>query len=93
MKYSKLLITTGVIFLIISFIINSILYKLENSIKSYISNQEKREAEISQKNNLIMKEKVKNTSVVYCSYCGADNMLTCHIGTCKYCRRKIKSKK
>ena len=95
-KYSKLLITTGVILLIISFVINSIFNKLGNSLKSYISNQEKRDAEIFQKNNLIMKvkqENAKNTSVVYCPYCGADNMLTSNVGLCKYCRRKIKAKK
>lgn len=95
-KYSKLLITTGVVLLIISFILNSIFNKLGNNLKSYISNQEQRDAEISQKNDLIMKEKqekAKNTSVVYCPYCGADNMLTSNVGTCKYCRRKIQAKR
>lgn len=91
-KYSKLLITTGIVLLIISFIINSIYQKLENNLKTYISNQEKKDAEISKKNDLIMKEKrekAKNTHVVHCPYCGSDNMLTEQTGTCKFCRRKI----
>ena len=69
--------------------------KTKSSVRSYIANQEKRNDEISRKNDLIMKEKreiAKNTNVVICPYCGADNMLTAKTGTCKYCRRKIESK-
>lgn len=94
-KYSKFLLTVGIIFLIISFVFNSLFNKLENFIRSYINAQEKRDVEISQKNDLIMKEKqekAKNTHVVYCPYCGADNMLTSKTGTCKYCRRQIQAK-
>lgn len=93
--YSKRLITVGIIFLIISSIVSMIVDKAKNSVRSYIENQEKRNAEISRKNDMIMKEKreiAKNTNVVICPYCGADNMLTAKTGTCKYCRRKIESK-
>lgn len=94
-SYSKLLITVGIIFLILSSIISMIVDKTKSSVRSYIANQEKRNDEISRKNDLIMKEKreiAKNTNVVICPYCGADNMLTAKTGTCKYCRRKIESK-
>lgn len=94
-KYSKLLIILGIIFLIITSIVSSFVDKTKSYVKSYIANQEKRNDEISRKNDLIMKEKreiAKNTSVVICPYCGADNMLTEKTGTCKYCRRKIESK-
>lgn len=94
-KYSKLLIVLGIVFLIITSIVSSIVDKTKSYVKSYITNQEKRNDEISRKNDLIMKEKreiAKNTNVVICPYCGADNMLTAKTGTCKYCRRKIESK-
>ena len=38
------------------------------------------------------REKAKNTHIVYCPYCGADNMLTSNVGRCKYCRRRIEYK-
>ena len=38
------------------------------------------------------RERAKNTHVVYCPYCGADNMLTEKTGICKFCRRKIEYK-
>ncbi len=94
-SYSKLLITVGIIFLILSSIVNMIFDKTRSSLRNYIQNQERRNDEISRKNDLIMKEKreiAKNTNVVICPYCGADNMLTGKTGTCKFCRRKIKSK-
>ena len=91
-KYGKFLLTIGIIFLIITFTFNRLFVKVKNFIYSYIHEQEKRDAEISQKNDLIMKEKqekAKNTRVVYCPYCGADNILISKNGTCKYCRRQI----
>lgn len=98
-SYAKLLITVGIVFLIISSIVSVVVDKVKTSVtnaaKSYISNQEKRNDEISRKNDLIMKEKreiAKNTQVVICPYCGADNMFTSKSGTCKYCRRKIEGK-
>ncbi len=97
--YSKRLITVGIIFLIISYIVkiiyNKVSNKLTNEFKNYIQKEEQRSAEISAKNDLIMKEKrekAQNTHVVYCPYCGSDNMITGSVGTCKYCRRKIEYK-
>lgn len=94
-NYSKLLITVGIIFLVLSSIVSMIVDKTKSSVRSYIANQERRNDEISRKNDLIMKEKreiAKNTQVVICPYCGADNMFTSKNGTCKYCRRKIEGK-
>lgn len=99
MKYSKLLICTGIIFLILSFIVKRIFDKVSNKvntgIKDYIARNEQRDAEISQKNDLIMKEKrekAKNTSYVRCPYCGSDNIMSEKTGTCAYCRRTIENK-
>ena len=42
-----------------------------------------------------MKEKIeaaKNMTVVYCPHCGADNILTTNVGTCKYCRSRLEVK-
>ena len=91
-KYSKLLITVGVIFLILSFIFNSLFNKIKNYLHTSISSYEQRTAKIQEKNDLIMKEKqmqAKNTHVVICSHCGASNMLTSTTGKCKYCRNII----
>ena len=75
--------------------ISSIFNKLELFISSYISEREKKDFEIRKENDMKMQEKreaLKNTHVVHCPYCGADNMLTSNIGTCKYCRRRIEAK-
>ena len=71
--YSKLLISVGIIFLIISYIFQILFRKMSSkfntAIRSYIEKEEQKDAEISQKNDLIMKEKrerAKNTHVVYC---------------------------
>ena len=97
--YSKRLITVGIIFLIVSYIVKMIYTKvsskLSNEFKNYIQKEEQRNAEISAKNDLIMKEKrekAQNTHVVYCPYCGSDNMVIGNSGTCKYCRRRIEYK-
>lgn len=95
MKYSKFLICVGVILLIISFILKSVFDKLNNGIQNYISETEKRDAEISKKNDMeikIKQEKAKNTNYVKCPNCGSDNLLSDKFGTCKYCRRKIENK-
>lgn len=95
LNYSKFLITIGFLILIVKHLIKMILGKLGTRVSNYISEQEKKEQEIFQKNDLIMKEKrekLKNTHVVYCSYCGAENMLSEQMGTCKYCRRTIEYK-
>lgn len=99
LKYSKMLIILGIVFSVLTFIFRNIFDNLKNQtargIKAYIQESERKSEEISQKKDLIMKEKqekAKNTYVVYCPYCGADNILTSNIGTCKYCRRQIVAK-
>lgn len=98
-NYSKFLITVGVIFLIISFVLKSIFdkvsNKLNNGIRNYINETEKRNAEISKQNDMeikIKQEKAKNTSYVKCPKCGSDNLLGDKFGTCKYCRSKLVNK-
>lgn len=94
-SYGKLLLTTGIIFLILSYIAKLILGSIGNGLKDYIMNQEKIDQEIREKNDLIMqekREKAKNTHSVRCPYCGADNLLTSKTGKCKYCRRMIQNK-
>lgn len=98
-NYSKLLITVGVIFFIISFVLNTIFSKLksklDSGVRNYISETQKRDAEISKENDMkikIKQEKAKNTSYVKCPNCGSDNLLAEKFGTCKYCRRKIENK-
>jgi len=93
--FSKFILTVGIVFLILSSIFEKIFNKFKNFIRSYINNEEQKKAEIYQKNDMIMqekREKAKNTHVVYCPYCGADNILTSNTGTCKYCRREITGK-
>lgn len=92
LRYSKFLIIVGIISLIISFLFKNLFYKLSEYIRAYISNREKIHREISQKNDMEIKlkqEKAKNTQVVYCPFCGADNIVTESVGNCKYCRRTI----
>lgn len=94
-NYSKRLICVGVIFLIISFILNKVGRKLESELRNYISETQKRDAEISKQNDMeikIKQEKAKNTKYVKCPYCGSDNLLGEKFGTCEYCRRKIENK-
>lgn len=91
-KLSKFLIVISVIIWILSYVFEKIYNKFGNLAREYIKETDRKRAEISQKNDLIMKEKrelAKNTHVVYCKYCGADNVLTSNVGTCKFCRRKI----
>ncbi len=90
--YGKLLLTVGIIFLILSYIANMIFAKMANKLKDYLEKEEAIQREEIAKNDLIMqekREKAKNTHVVKCPYCGADNMLTSKSGKCKYCRRNI----
>ena len=98
-KYSKLLITIGVIFLVLSFVFRNLLnkasIKINDQIKKQIMETEKRNIEISKSNDLKMKEKrekAKNTNYVKCPYCGSDNLLSEKTGKCKFCRRTIENK-
>ncbi len=95
-KYSKLLISIGVIFLILSFIFRNLFNKasakINDKISKYITETEKRDIEISRSNDMKMKEKrekAKNTNYVKCPYCGSDNLLSEKTGKCKFCRRTI----
>ena len=99
LEYSKLLITVGIIFIIITYVFNIIFSKvsskLNNGIRNYINETQKRDAEISRKNDMeikIKQEKAKNTSYVECPNCGSDNLLGEKYGTCKYCRSKLVNK-
>lgn len=99
LSYSKLLVTVGIIFLILSFIFRNVFNKLSNKVNSgirnYMEQDLKKDFEIRKENDMKMqekREKAKNTHVVHCPYCGSDNMLTEQTGTCKFCRRKIEYK-
>ena len=99
LSYSRYLIIVSIIFLIISFIFRNTISKINGIISSQIFNYGSKLQEDSYKirkeNDLIMQEKrerAQNTHVVYCPYCGSDNMLTEKTGTCKFCRRKIEYK-
>ena len=97
--YSKLLIIVGIVFLIIEFLFRNILTNISNklsySVRNYIEKDMQKDYEIRKENDLKMqekREKAKNTHVVYCPYCGADNMIVGNTGTCKFCRKKIEYK-
>ncbi len=92
-KLSKTLIILGTILLIISIVFTKILEKIDILLLKYFKELSNRDYEIAQKNDMqmrIKREKSKSTRVVHCPYCGADNMITESVGTCKYCRRKLK---
>ena len=98
-KYSKLLITIGIIFLVITIILKLVVTKLSNKfngkVGEYITQMQKKEIEISRENDMKIKlkqERAKNTSYVKCPYCGSDNLLGEKFGTCSFCRRKIENK-
>lgn len=95
LSYSKLLITISIILFILSFILKNVFNKVNTGIRNYMAEDLKKDYEIRKENDLKMqekREKAKNTHVVYCPYCGADNMLTEQTGICKFCRRKIEYK-
>ena len=93
--YSKTLFIVGIIYYIVLIVYNKLSNKVSAGIKNYMEQDLKREYQIRKENDMKMQEKrevAKNTHVVYCPYCGSDNMLTESTGTCKYCRRKIEYK-
>ena len=99
-SYSKLLVSVGIIFLLISIIfretILKLISKLKTFIKDYINKYEKEKREIREKNDLIIKkqrEDIKNTHLVHCPNCGADNTIVGKTGKCKYCRNDISYEK
>ena len=97
---SRLLIILGVVFIIVSYIVKlayeKLRFKLTNKVQTLMQNDLQKDYEIRKENDLRMqekREKAKNTCVIYCPYCGADNLLTEQTGTCNFCRRKIEYKK
>lgn len=95
-NYSKLLICLGVILLIVSLFCRNIFSRLCAGVKNYIIETENKDAEISNKNDMEIKlkqERAKNTNFFKCPNCGADNIVSKKIGTCKYCRRKFENDK
>ncbi len=92
LNFANLLFFIGIFLLLFIFLLKRILIKFESILFSYIQMSGKRDYEIHAKNDLFMKkkqERAKNRRVVYCKKCGADNIVTSNISTCKYCRSKI----
>lgn len=88
-NYSKRLITIGIIFLILSFVLKTFLEKFDIKVKEYVREKQQRNDEIAKKNDMEIKlkqERAKNTGYVKCSKCGADNLLSEKHGVCKHCR-------
>ena len=98
-SYGKRLITIGIVFLIISFIYKNLILKLTSmagtKAKDYIEKYEQEKREIKEKNDLKIKEQreaIKNTHLVHCPNCGADNTIVGATGHCKYCRQELSYK-
>lgn len=90
--YGKFVLTIGIIAYILNILLNKLFNKTGNYLKSYITNQEKKNYEISKQNDMEIKEKqlkAQNTHVVRCSKCGATNMITSSTGKCQYCRNDL----
>ena len=95
LSYSKLLVIVGVILMLLSYIGNMLATKIGSSLGNYFNEAQRKEYEISEKNDLIMKEKqvkAKNTHFVKCPNCGGDNTIIGNVGKCKFCRRDIEYK-
>lgn len=95
MDYSKYIITVGIVFLIISIIFRKIFDKINSLITRFALAEINANAKISKENDMEIKlkqEKAKNTNVVYCPNCGADNILSENVGVCKYCRNPLQQK-
>lgn len=99
-KYSKFLLTLGIITLIVSYIIKSVVQKATTKIAAAlntgVSNYMNKEAEIKEKNDLKIKEqqeRAKHTHSIKCPTCGSFNLIYEDVGVCKYCRNPISAKK
>lgn len=95
-EYSKFIICTAIVLVIISFILEKIFNKIKIGIRSYINSSIEKDAEISRENDIKMKiqqQKLKNTNYVRCPNCGSNNILSEKTGTCQFCRRTIENKK
>jgi len=95
LEYSKFILILGIILSILSLIFSTLFNRLISSIKGYAIEKEKVNREISKQNDLeikIKREEARNTHVVTCKSCGADNVITSSVGKCKYCRHPISKK-
>lgn len=100
LAFSKYLIISGVILIIVSFVLKSLIEKvknkLNNSVNKYMDKTIEAETKIKKENDLeikIRKDNANNTSYVKCPKCGSDNIVTGKFGTCKYCRSSLENKK
>ncbi len=98
-KYSVLLIVTGVVLIIITTLFNKLFNGLKSTLNeavdTYVTKQVEQDREIDKENDLEIKlkqEKAKNTHVVHCPNCGADNIVSENVTRCKYCRTELESK-
>ena len=92
MDYGKFIITFGVILLLISYVVNKITNSAVKGIMSYLKKQDAIDEKVSKENDMKMKEKqykMRNTKIVICPHCGADNAISKPGSRCKYCRRKL----
>lgn len=92
LKFGKLCITVGIIFIVLSIIFKKILDKSVDSVKKYIEKEEEKSYKIQKENNLIMqekREKAKYTRNIVCKHCGASNLVSEKTDKCKYCRQPL----
>lgn len=93
LTFSKTLIIIGIILFIVSYILKNVCTSLYNKLMKLVEYEQKKDYEISKKNDMAIKEKqlrAKHTKVVKCPNCGANNTITSTTGKCKYCRSAIK---
>jgi hypothetical protein len=98
-KYSVKLLIIGVVLYIITTVFNKMFAGLKstlaNTMDTYVTKQVEQDREIDKENDLEMKQKqeaAKNFHVIHCPHCGADNIVTGNITTCKYCRKGLEVK-
>lgn len=94
-NYSKRIISVGVIFLILSYILQSLIDKIGIKLKNYIQEKERKNNEILKQNDMEIKlkqERAKTTYFTKCPTCGADNKLTEKAGKCVNCRKMLVNK-
>ncbi len=96
LSYSKFIFITAVVLCIVYAVMNKIASSLGSKLSNYINKYKEKQEIISRENDLKIKEKqlkAKNNTVIYCSNCGADNIVGDKIGVCAYCRTKLVNKK
>ncbi len=94
-KYANFLIGLGIVFIVISSIVEKITRDMQMKLQSLMIGKMQQEREITKENDLKIKEKqlrAKTTNVIICENCGADNIVTEKVGVCKYCRSNLENK-